>query len=452
MSMPEHVLVVDDEPSLQLTLSDALQDEGLEVTVGGTVGEAVQVFTDRPPDLVLCDLKLPDGSGIDVLKAVRGEHPDLPFIILTAYGTVPTAVEAMKSGANEFLTKPFEEAQLLAVVNRYLEVVRLRRRVAELEGAPDRPLGISPGFVAAVELARSAAATDTNVFILGETGTGKEVVARYIHRCSPREQRPFVAVNCAALPETLLEAELFGHEKGAFTGAIRQRRGRFEEADGGTVFLDEVAEMAAPAQAKLLRVLQEGTFERLGSNQTIRVNVRILAATRRDLELEVEEGRFRDDLYYRLRVIPISLPPLRERPEDVPILAGYFAQRYSEQLDRNIEFAPQTLQCLSDHPFPGNVRELENLVHRLAALSTTSVIQPHHLPDEYVEQCKPSVQIAGTVFCGNLAEMSRSFEHRVLQELLERHQGHRGRMAEALGISRKSLWQKLKTHELNEDY
>lgn len=449
--MPEHVLVVDDEPSLQLTLADALQDEGLEVTVGGTVGEALRALTDRRPDLVLCDLKLPDGNGFDVLKAVRSEHADLPFIILTAYGTVSTAVEAIKLGANEFLTKPFEETQLLAVVNRYLEVVRLRRRVAELEGEPDRPLGISPAFVAAVELARSAAATDTNVFLLGETGTGKEVIARYIHRCSPRDQRPFVAVNCAALPETLLEAELFGHEKGAFTGAIRQRRGRFEEADGGTVFLDEVAEMSLPAQAKLLRVLQEGTFERLGSNQTIRVDVRILAATRRDLEKEVEDGRFRDDLYYRLRVIPISLPPLRERTEDLPILAQHFAQRYSEQLDRYIEFAPQTLHCLSNHQFPGNVRELENLVHRLAALSTASVIQPHHLPEEYAEKCKEFVQIAGTVFCGGLKEMSRAFEQRVLQELFERHHGHRGRMAEELGISRKSLWQKLKSHGLSND-
>ena len=400
------------------------------------------------PDLMLCDLRLPDGTGLDVLRHVRSKAPTLPFVILTAHGTVEIAVDAMKSGADEFLTKPFEETQLLAVVRRHLEVIRLRRKVAELEGIAESPLGIAPSFVRAVELSRNAAATDTNVLILGETGTGKEVIARFIHRCSPRQRRPFIAVNCAALPETLLEAELFGHEKGAFTGAVRQRRGRFEEADGGTIFLDEVAEMSPSSQAKLLRVLQEGSFERLGSNRTIQVDVRLIAATRRDLETDVAEGRFRDDLYYRIRVIPIMLPALRERKEDIPLLADFFVNRFGKQLGRRFRFSPQTLRCLSNHPFPGNVRELENLVHRIAALTHADVVEPHHLPDEYGALCRPSIPIEGVTFKGNLAEMTREFERRVLAETLQRHDGHRGRVAEALGISRKNLWEKLKAHGL----
>ena len=449
--MPDRVLVIDDEPSLQLMLADILSDEGFEVAVAGSVAEADTELGRFRPDLVLCDLKLPDGDGLEILRRVRPDRPGLPFVILTAHGTVPIAVEAIKAGADEFLTKPFEDSQLLAVVSRHLEVVRLRRRVAELEAEWQGPLGVAPRFVAALELARNAAATDTSVLILGETGTGKEIVADFIHRSSPRRDRPFVAVNCAALPETLLEAELFGHEKGAFTGAVRQRRGRFEEASGGTVFLDEVAEMAPTSQAKLLRVLQEGTFERLGSNRTFKTDVRIIAATRRDLQQEVEDGRFRDDLYYRIRIIPIELPPLRERSEDIPLLAAFFATRYGAKLGHRFDFAPDTLRCLSNHPFPGNVRELENLVHRIAALTTVDVIEPQHLPEDYAAQCRPSVPIAGNLFRGTLAEMSSAFERRVLEELLERHQGHRGHMAEALGISRKNLWQKLKSYGLGEE-
>ncbi len=447
--MAERVLVVDDEPSLQLTLADALSDEGFEVSVAGTVAEAVARLDEFRPDLVLCDLRLPDGDGLDVLREAHRTRPDLPFVILTAYGAVETAVAAIKAGADDFLTKPFEDAQLLAAVDRHLEVVRLRRRVAALEDGPDRPVGVSPAFVAALELAKSAAATDASILILGETGTGKEVVARFVHQSSPRRQSPFVAVNCAALPETLLEAELFGHEKGAFTGAVRQRRGRFEEADGGTVFLDEVGEMPPSSQAKLLRVVQEGTFERLGSNRTLKTDARIIAATRRDLGHEVDEGRFRDDLYYRLRVIPIELPPLRERPEDIPVLAALFAKRYGAKLDRRLVFAPETLRCLAGHPFPGNVRELENLVHRIAVLVPADLVEPHHLPGDLAPRCRALLDAPDLTFEGTLAEMSTAFEREVLEQTLTRHDGHRGRMSEALGISRKSLWQKLKAHGLD---
>ncbi len=447
--MSGRVLVVDDEVTLQMTLRDTLEDEGYEVDVAGTVGEARAALMRRLPDLVLCDLRLPDGSGLDVLASAKDRSPALPVVVLTAFGSVEGAVEAMKAGADEYLTKPFEEVKLLAVIARYCEVSRLRRRVKELEGAPPRPVGLAPRFVEVVELAETVARSDATVLLLGETGAGKEVLARHVHARSRRSAAPFVAVNCAALPETLLEAELFGHERGAFTGAVRARRGRFEAASGGTLFLDEVAEMSPRVQGKLLRVLQEQTFERLGSNQTISVDVRLIAATRRDLAAAVEGGGFRDDLYYRLRVVPIVVPPLRERSGDISLLAQLFARRYADQFDRELELAPETLACLETQPFPGNVRELENLVQRLAVVCTSPVVTPRDLPEEY--RCPGGLQVpAGEVqFEGILSELAAAFERRVLEAALERFGGHRGRMAEALGISRKNLWQKLKAHGLD---
>ncbi|NOZ95310.1 MAG: sigma-54-dependent Fis family transcriptional regulator [Acidobacteria bacterium] len=446
--MSEYVLVVDDEATLQMTLRDTLEDEGYRVDVAGSVGEALGLIEAGLPDVVLCDLRLPDGSGLDVLEATRRRAPSLPVIILTAFGSVASAVEAMKAGANEYLTKPFEEAHLLAVVARHCEVCRLRKRIEELEGAPPRPIGMAPRFVEVVELAETVARSDTSVLILGETGTGKEVLARHIHARSRRSGKQFVAVNCAALPETLLEAELFGHERGAFTGAVRTRRGRFEAADGGTLFLDEVAEMSPRVQGKLLRVLQEQTFERLGSNQTISVNVRLIAATRRDLAADVESGAFRDDLYYRLRVVPMTVPPLRERSGDISLLAQLFARRFARQFERDLELAPETLNCLEAHPFPGNVRELENLVQRLAVVCSAAVVTPRDLPEEYRSSAGLLVGAEQLRFDGTLAEQTEVFERMVLEAAMKRHHGHRGRMAESLGISRKNLWEKLKAHGL----
>ncbi|HHQ47486.1 MAG TPA: sigma-54-dependent Fis family transcriptional regulator [Acidobacteria bacterium] len=448
--MKWRVLVVDDEETLQTTLRDTLEDEGYEVEVAGSVAEARRLIERNLPHMALCDLRLPDGNGMEVLDILKRKEPRLPVLILTAFGSVEGAVEAMKAGADEYLTKPFEEAQLLAVVARHLEVRRLRRRVEELEGASPRPIGMASSFVKVVELAETVARSDTSVLILGETGTGKEVLARYVHERSRRRARPFVAVNCAALPETLLEAELFGHERGAFTGAVRARRGRFEAADGGTLFLDEVAEMSPRVQGKLLRVLQEQTFERLGSNQTVSVDVRIIAATRRNLEADVESGAFRDDLYYRLRVVPITVPPLRERPGDIALLAQLFARRFAEQFDRELELTPETLRCLEAQPFPGNVRELENLIQRLAVICPSGVVTPRDLPEEYRSGGGLVVGADRLRFDGTLAEQASAFERMVLEAALERHGGHRGRMAESLGISRKNLWQKLKAHGLDD--
>jgi DNA-binding NtrC family response regulator len=444
----ERIFLVEDEPSLQLALGDTLVDEGFEVTVLPTVREAMATLEFALPDLVICDLRLPDGDGLDVLRRARELAPQLPVIILTGFASIHSAVEAMKLGAAEYVTKPFDQTLLLATVKRHLELVRLRRRVAELESGVGCPVGASPLFRGALELARTVAASDSTVLIEGETGTGKEVVARYIHDCSPRRSRAFVAVSCSALPETLLESELFGHERGAFTGALRQRRGRFEEADGGTLFLDEVGEMSPATQAKLLRVLQEQRFERLGSNQPITVDVRIIAATRRNLREEVAANRFRDDLYYRLKVVPITLPPLRERPGDVALLLHYFAERHARASGKHIAFSPEAVECLSRFPFPGNVRELEHLVQRLAVVCQEPTIRPEHLPEEYREGCRPRFSVPLDEFQGTLAEIMQQFERRLLAAALERFAGHRGKMAAALGISRKNLWEKLKSHGL----
>jgi len=441
------ILLVDDEVTLQTTLADTLEDEGCRVEVAGTVAEASRSLDVNAFDLVLCDLKLPDGNGIDVLRKARESQPEVPVVILTGFGTVESAVEAMKAGAAEYITKPFEEEQIVAVVHRHCELRKLRRRVRELESLQHRPLGVAPGFLKAVELAETVAPSDTTVLLLGETGTGKEVLARHIHSCSRRSSRPFVAVNCAALPETLLEAELFGHEKGAFTGAVRARQGRFEAARGGTLFLDEVAEMSPAVQAKLLRVLQERTFERLGSNQEVTADVRLVAATRRDLAAEARAGRFRDDLYYRLRVVPITVPPLRERPGDVPLLAQYFLRRYAADAGRQLELAPDALRCLEAQTFPGNVRELENLIQRLVVTCPRDVVRLEDLPEEY-RGGGLTVDADPFQFSGTLAEQISQFEEVVLREALRRFDGHRGRMAEALGISRKNLWEKLKSHGL----
>ena len=338
----------------------------------------------------------------------------------------------------------------MAMIGRHIELRRLRRRVAELEGTASEPVGASPAFKRVLDLARTVAGSDSTVLLYGETGTGKEVVARFLHELSGRRQRPFVAVNCAALPESLLESELFGHEKGAFTGAVRQRTGRFEDADRGTLFLDEIAETSSGVQAKLLRALEERRFERLGSGRSIAVDVRVIAATKRDLAAEVAAGRFRDDLYYRLKVVPIPLPPLREREGDVALLAQAFASRFGTERGRPMAFSPEALEALERQPFPGNVRELHHLVQRLAVVCPAETILPGHLPEEYAGGARLRVEADATKFEGTLSEMSAQFERLVLARTLARFDGHRGHAAEALGISRKNLWEKLKAFGLED--
>lgn len=441
------VLVVEDEPSLQLALHDLLVEAGFSPAVAGTLAQAKRELQASSWEVVLCDMRLPDGHGLDLLT-VANHLADPPAVVfLTAYGTVEQAVEAMKRGAADFLTKPFDDDHLLAVLRRNVEFVRLRRRVAELERAEERPVGVSPAFTAALELAATVAPTDVTVLLEGETGTGKEVVARFIHQRSPRAQGPFVAVNCAAIPETLLEAELFGYERGAFTGALRSRAGRFEEASGGTLFLDEVGEMSLSVQAKLLRVLQDQKLERLGSNRTVSVDVRIVAATQKDLAKEVAQGAFRQDLYYRLKVVPITLPPLRERREDIPLLAAHFARTFARKYNRAFELSPELLACLAELSWPGNVRELLHLVERLAVTCPAPVVRPEHLPREYRSPSAAGPQSAG----GTLAQQLREFERQVIRQALAEAGANRSRAAESLGISRKTLWKKLRLYGLGDD-
>lgn len=441
------ILVVEDEPSLQLALHDLLIEAGFSPTVAGTLAQAKRELQGSSWEVVLCDMRLPDGHGLDLL-ALANHLADPPAVVfLTAYGTVEQAVEAMKRGAADFLTKPFDDDHLLAVLRRNAEFVRLRRRVAELERAGERPVGVSPPFTAALELAATVAPTDVTVLLQGETGTGKEVVARFIHHRSHRAQGPFVAVNSAAIPETLLEAELFGYERGAFTGATRSRAGRFEEASGGTLFLDEVGEMSLSVQAKLLRVLQDQKLERLGSNRTLSVDVRIVAATQKDLAKEVAKGAFRQDLYYRLKVVPITLPPLRERREDIPLLAAHFARTFARKYNRAFELSPELLACLAELSWPGNVRELLHLLERLAVTCPAPVVRPEHLPREYRSSAAANPQSAG----GTLAQQVRDFERQVIRQALAEAGANRSRAAESLGISRKTLWKKLRLHGLGDD-
>ncbi len=442
------VLVVEDEPSLQLALHDLLAEAGFSVTVVDSLAAATSQLSARTWDVVLCDMRLPDGDGLSLLAHTNTLADSPAVVFLTAYGTVERAVEAMKRGAADFLSKPFDDDHLLAVVRRNTEFARLRRRVAELERAEEQPVGVSPAFTAALELAATVARTDVAVLLQGETGTGKEIVARFIHRHSPRASGPFVAVNCAAIPETLLEAELFGHERGAFTGALRSRPGRFEEASGGTLFLDEVGEMSLPVQAKLLRVLQDHTLERLGSNRSVTVDVRIIAATQKELATEVSKGTFRQDLYYRLKVVPISLPPLRQRREDIPLLAAHFARLFAHKYNRSFELSPECLAYLCQLSWPGNVRELLHLMERLAVTCPAPVVRPEHLPPEY-RAAGVAAQHPGPG--GTLAEQMREFERRVICQALQAAGGNRSRAAKNLGISRKTLWEKMRFLGLDED-
>ena len=382
------ILVVDDEPAMRLLLSSVLKEEGHDVTSAASGEEALQLIAKRHYHLVLTDLKMPGISGLDLLERVKRDDPGTAVIILTAFGTVEGAVEAMRRGAVHYLLKPLSNPEELRLsVRRVLEEQRVTDEATTLRQATEAvfPFGeIVAGdgkMQAALELGRSVAPTDATVLVTGETGTGKELMARAIHHWSTRAEQSFVAVNCAALAESLLESELFGHEKGAFTGAVSQRRGRFELAHGGTLFLDEVGEMTHALQSKLLRVLQEGTFERVGGTKTVTVDVRVIAATNRDLQRLVAERVFREDLYYRLSVFPILLPPLRERPADILPLADHVLRQASRRFGKRIVgFAGEVPALLQGYAWPGNIRELQNVVERAVILCREERIPSAHPP------------------------------------------------------------------------
>ncbi|MFO7610340.1 MAG: sigma-54 dependent transcriptional regulator [Candidatus Krumholzibacteriia bacterium] len=439
------ILVVDDEPELCRALGKLLGRNGYEVLTAGNGEEALELLRGQEVDLVLSDLQMPRMGGVELLKAGRVISPGTEFVIITGHGTIEVAVDAMKRGAYDFVEKPFSTATTLKVVRKALEKQRLRaenrqlrRRLREIQGN-SHIIGNSGVMRQTVETARQVADSSATVLLTGESGTGKEIFAGAIHGWSDRAERAMVRVSCAALPETLLEAELFGYEKGAFTGAVARRKGRFEAAHRGTLFLDEVGEMSSTTQVKLLRVLQENVIERLGGNEPIPVDVRIIAATNADLEAMVQAGRFREDLYYRLNVINLELPALRRRGEDVLLLADFFLQKYNEKNHKNLQgFTPEALEVLTRYAWPGNVRELENAVERAVVLSKDELVGVAALPQPVVSgrQRVDAVTIpVGTSL--------KDAQMQLIEATLESTDGDKETAANILGIAARTIYRKL---------
>jgi DNA-binding NtrC family response regulator len=448
MNQPKlRILVVDDEPDILTLLRHRLEQLGYAVSTAANGPEALRKIASEPPALVLLDLKLPRMSGLEVLKQIKQSSPECMVIVMTAYATVEKAVEAMKEGAYDFLTKPLTPGHLELVVQKAVEREALQRAHCllqeELDWKAHPIIGESPAIRQAIERARRAAQSSATLLLLGESGTGKEIFARAIHAWSPRRLQPFVVVNCAALSEELIANDLFGHERGAFTGAHQRKQGKLELAAGGTVFLDEVSEMQPALQSKLLRVLQEHAFERVGGTATIEVDIRVIAATNRDLPQAVKAGTFREDLFFRLNVIPITLPPLRERKEDIPLLVELFVQKYRLEVKKpGMRFTPAALEVLGEYEWPGNIRELENVIERAVVLSTGEEIQPEDLA---VPTFGVFVPTAGA---SHYQRRLEGTEKELLLQALKEHNGDKQATARVLGIARSTLYAKLKKYQL----
>ena len=446
------ILVVDDEPAQRELVCGFLRKQGLEAIPAESGEQGLEIFRQQPFDLLLTDQKMPKLSGLDLLKSVRAINPETSVIVMTAYGKIESAVAAIKEGATDYLTKPLNLDELLHKIEQVRERHRLYVENRELREALqsrhriEGVLGESGQMLEVTSLVRRVAPSEATVLIRGESGTGKELIAKAIHFASPRAAGPLIRINCAALPETLLESELFGHEKGAFTGALATRKGRFELADEGTLFLDEIGDLPLHLQAKLLRVLQEREFERVGSSQSIRVNVRILSATHRDLEALLKAGQFREDLYYRLNVVTILLSPLRERRQDLPLLIDHFLRVFAEKNGKRIRgFTHEARETLLRYDYPGNVRELENLVERAVVLTRDEVISKDDLP--LMVQPPEAAEERG----GNLTAAVEGMERQMIREALARSGGVQTRAAEMLGISERALRYKLKKYGLTGD-
>ena len=448
MNQPKlRILVVDDEPDILTLLRHRLEQLGYAVSTAANGPEALRKIASEPPALVLLDLKLPRVSGLEVLKQIKQTSPECMVIVMTAYATVEKAVEAMKEGAYDFLTKPLTPGHLELVVQKAFEREALQRAhrllQQELDWKAHPIIGESPAIQQAIERARRAAQSPATLLLLGESGTGKEIFARAIHAWSPRRLQPFVVVNCAALSEELIASDLFGHERGAFTGAHQRKQGKLELAAGGTVFLDEVSEMQPALQSKLLRVLQEHAFERVGGTATIQVDIRVIAATNRDLPQAVKAGTFREDLFFRLNVIPITLPPLRERKEDIPLLVELFVQKHRLKVKKpGMRFTPAALEVLGEYEWPGNIRELENVLERAMVLSTGEEIQPEDLA---VPTFGVFVPTAGA---SRYQRRLEGAEKELLLQALKEHRGDKQAAARVLGIALSTLYAKLKKYQL----
>jgi two-component system nitrogen regulation response regulator NtrX len=444
----DQILVVDDDEKVLKSIVDILRDEGYRVTGYGQAQEALRAIQKGPPDLVMLDIWMEGMDGLETLGVIKRLHGELPVIMISGHGTIETAVKATKMGAYDYLEKPLDLEKVHLAVRHALDQKRLEWENRALRDTIDRRYEIV-GESKAIRMLReqilSAAPSNGRVLIRGESGTGKELIARAIHRHSARRDKPFVVVNCAAIPEELIESELFGHERGAFTGATAQRRGKFELADGATIFLDEVGDMSLKTQAKVLRVLQEQTFERVGGSESLTVDVRVIAASNKDLLEEIRRGAFREDLYYRLSVIPFEVPPLRERQEDIPILARYFLQSFCQEHGKpEKDLSPEAMQLLVDYHWPGNVRELRNVIERMVIMVAAKTIQPFDL--------LPSLRRGGArrevwpIPDGTLREARSRFEREFILRRLEENQWNVTRTAERLGIERSNLHRKMRAY------
>lgn len=451
MSSPQQtILAVDDEPHMRRLLEISLRQAGYRAVSAGNGREALEIIQQQQIDLIVSDLHMPGMSGLHLLESLRKQYEHLPFIMVTAQGEIKTAVEAMKLGASDYILRPFELETLEIAIEKALTVnrIQLENTFFKESSQPQATglIGDSAPMQGLKQLIQQVAPERATVFIIGETGTGKELVAKALHEASSRQAQLFVAVNCAAIPADILESELFGHEKGAFTGAVKERIGKFELAQGGTIFLDEITEMPIQLQSKLLRVLQENTVEKLGGNRPIQLDVRVVAATNRDPMQAVREGKLREDLYYRLNVIQLPVPPLRQREGDISLLADYFLRKRQSQL------SPAARLCLQQYSWPGNVRELENILERAAILAGAQAIQPQHLPADIAQMpvTVPAEQGNTSAESPELSipKATEAIERRLILQALDACQGNKTKAAKLLEISERSLWNKLNQYQL----
>jgi DNA-binding NtrC family response regulator len=445
-----NILLVDDEPDIHVAVGDALRDVGHRITTATNGMEALDLVTTQAFDVMICDVRLPKLDGLTLFRRTRQESPDTSVILMTAFAAIQDAVAAVKEGAHDYLTKPFEIDEITLRIQRIAEhrallreLEEARAQLAKQEG-DETIIGRSVQMLRLLDRVNTIATSHAPVLLSGESGTGKELVARALHDRGPRRGKPFVAVNCAAFPDTLLEAELFGHERGAFTGAVKRRDGRFRAAHAGTLLLDEVAEMSLPAQAKLLRVLQEGTVEPLGTNESVRVDVRVISATHRNLKERIVTGQFREDLYYRLNVLNVDIPPLRERKGDLPLLVQYFLRKFTRSGKPTPSLSPAAWAALAEFAFPGNVRQLGHAIEHAVVLAGEASIDVQHLPKD-IAQLGEAARTP-TPVPRPLGTALKEFEREYLQRALAQAEGKRTLAAEILGISRKNLWEKLRMH------
>jgi DNA-binding NtrC family response regulator len=443
-----HILITDDDAQMRGMLSRFLGERGDEVEEASGGPAALAALERNTADLIITDVRMPEMSGVELTRQVKARHPDCSVVVMTAFGSVQMAVDAMRAGATDYISKPFKLDEIQLIVERIEEERNLRRKVTTLQRQVEERfqfsniLGKSPAMQHIFELIEQIAPTRSNVLITGASGTGKELVARAIHFNSPRRAAPFIPINCSAIPEQLLESELFGHVRGAFTGAERDKKGIFEEAGGGTVFLDEIGDMDEGLQVKLLRVLQEREVRRVGSNETVPVNFRVIAATHRDLETEMANGRFREDLFYRLGVITVSLPPLAGRREDIPLLAEHFLKKHALHNQRQVTLIePEVMRILLEYDWPGNVRQLENVIERGVVLCRGDRLAADCLP------ARLTGAVADQTGLGETADLPLAeLERRQILATLERHDWHRVKVAEILGIDRRTLYRKIKEY------